>query len=173
MTLMNDKNNNSNSNKTNNNEKNENTCCWSHLRAATWVAYTNVRGKERKSKWGGGKCVENVEKVSPLPQVEMFGIYQRRLQFFASFSSVFPLWCCFISWMKLSTCAFCLFINRLAGCFRHDSRTQFILYLSVSLSLSLITLFQWQAALSVGWLGLMAHEIAINMAQSANSCGLQ
>lgn len=33
-----------------------------------------------------GKCVENVEKVSPLPQVEMFGIYQRRLQFFASFS---------------------------------------------------------------------------------------
>lgn len=67
MTLMNDKNNNNNdnSNKANNNEKNDNTCCWSHLRAATWVAYI-VRGKERKSKWGGwvrkmrGKCWKSV-----------------------------------------------------------------------------------------------------------------
>lgn len=67
MTLMNDKNNNNgnNKNKANNKKKNDNT--HTHLRAATWVAYRNVREQERRSKCGGrevrkmrGKCWKSV-----------------------------------------------------------------------------------------------------------------
>lgn len=55
-----------------------------HICVLRRVSHTEIeREKKRVYIFGvgnAGKCVENVEKVSPLPQVEMFGIYQRRLQ---------------------------------------------------------------------------------------------